>query len=184
MNIPNALSIFRIALVPLFVAVYFGGHSHAHMLATGIFLLAGATDVIDGHLARKLGQVTLLGRVLDPLADKLMVLAALVCCTVSGYIPLWAVILFAAKESAQALLSFLLFRKIKEVPASNIVGKAGTVLFYITIAVNIVFEVPAPFSLALLSVSLGCIFAALVTYVIRGVRISRELERDNLPPAA
>jgi len=178
MNIPNALSIFRIALVPVFVAVYFSGHAYAQMVATGIFLLAGATDVIDGHLARKMDQVTLLGRVLDPLADKLMVLAALVCCTLSGYIPLWAVILFAVKESAQALLSFLLFRKIKEVPPSNIIGKTGTVLFYITIAVNIVLDVPQALGYTLLGISLGCIFMALVSYVIRGVQVSREAEGE------
>lgn len=177
MNIPNALSIFRICLVPVFALVFFRGGEYGQLYATGIFLLAGATDVLDGHIARKMGQITMLGRVLDPLADKLMVLVALVCCLVAGYIPLWAVVLYVVKEGAQGICGLILFRRVKDVPPANRIGKTGTVLFYITIAVNIVFDNLNPvLKMFLLAVSLGCIFFAFASYIKRGIRLSRQAD--------
>jgi CDP-diacylglycerol--glycerol-3-phosphate 3-phosphatidyltransferase len=78
LNIPNLLTLLRMALIPLFVVVYYLPDPRAPMLATIIFAAAGATDWLDGYLARKLGQYSPFGAFLDPVADKLMVVAALV----------------------------------------------------------------------------------------------------------
>ncbi|MEA5040491.1 MAG: CDP-alcohol phosphatidyltransferase family protein [Clostridiaceae bacterium] len=174
MNIPNSLSMFRIFLVPVFILLFFSGIGHAYAWAMAIFLLAGLTDIIDGHLARKYNQITMLGRVLDPLADKLMVFSALICLTITGILPLWLAMLFLAKELIQLLGSLLLFRRIRDVPASNVVGKAGTFLFYVAIAVLVLFpQINSDLKLALLVLAFGMIFAALVTYAMRGVTILR-----------
>ena len=77
-NIPNMLSMVRIALIPVFIYVYYLPFDWSHIAATVLFTFAGITDWFDGYLARKLGQQSLLGAILDPLADKLMVVVVLI----------------------------------------------------------------------------------------------------------
>jgi len=78
MNIPNMLTLFRIALIPLFVIVFYLPVPWSHTVSAGIFVFAAVTDWLDGYLARKLNQQTPFGAFLDPVADKLMVVIALV----------------------------------------------------------------------------------------------------------
>jgi len=77
-NAPNILTLLRIALIPLFVVAYYLPYRDAHILATVLFVVAAATDWLDGYLARRLQQLSPFGAFLDPVADKLMVAAALV----------------------------------------------------------------------------------------------------------
>ena len=77
MNIPNSITSFRIALIPVFIVVFYLPYAWAAMLATCIFAVAAITDWFDGYLARKLQQQSSLGAFIDPLADKLMVISAL-----------------------------------------------------------------------------------------------------------
>jgi CDP-diacylglycerol--glycerol-3-phosphate 3-phosphatidyltransferase len=78
LNVPNLLTLLRIALIPLFIVAYYFPTARAPMLATVIFVAAALTDWLDGYLARRLGQYSLFGAFLDPVADKLMIAAALV----------------------------------------------------------------------------------------------------------
>jgi len=78
LNIPNLLTLLRLALIPLFVAVYYLPYVHASIVAAIIFTAAGVTDWLDGYLARRLAQYSPFGEFMDPVADKLMVAAALV----------------------------------------------------------------------------------------------------------
>ena len=78
MNIPNALTLFRIALIPVFVAVFYLPFSWSFLASAVVFVLAAVTDWLDGYLARRLDQSTSFGAFLDPVADKLMVAAALI----------------------------------------------------------------------------------------------------------
>ncbi len=77
-NAPNLLTLLRIVLIPMFVVVYFLPYSWANEVTTALFIVAGITDWLDGYLARKLGQYSPFGAFLDPVADKLMVAAALI----------------------------------------------------------------------------------------------------------
>lgn len=77
-NIPNILTLLRIALIPVFVVFFFTPFSWSNIAATAVFAFAGFTDWLDGYLARKLGQSTAFGAFLDPVADKLMVAIALI----------------------------------------------------------------------------------------------------------
>ena len=79
MNIPNKLSTLRICMVPIFVAAYFLPFSWGAYVAVGIFVLAAFTDFLDGYIARKYNMTTDLGKLLDPIADKILVCAALFC---------------------------------------------------------------------------------------------------------
>jgi len=77
-NIPNILTLLRIALIPVFIAFFYLPVAHANQICAGIFALAAITDWMDGYLARKLGQMSVFGAFLDPVADKLMVITALI----------------------------------------------------------------------------------------------------------
>ena len=77
MNIPNSLTLFRILLIPVLVALFYWPQAHTYFLTAAVFAVAAVTDWLDGYLARKLGQSTPLGAFLDPVADKLMISVAL-----------------------------------------------------------------------------------------------------------
>lgn len=172
-TVPNLLSLVRIALVPLFVWCFFAEFPRHRGCAILVFLAAGATDVVDGYIARHCGQITVWGRILDPLADKLMVFSALLCLTMANALPLWLVLLYLGKELAQGVCGFLLMRRIRDMPSSNRLGKVGTFLFYITIVALTLFEPVPTLKAVLLAASYLTIVAAFVSYVLRGLRLSR-----------
>jgi len=98
MNLPNKLTTLRIILVPVFIIVYMTlGTGFA---ACAIFVIASVTDFFDGHLARKHNLVTNYGKIMDPLADKLLVTAALICMVETNIVPAWMVIVILAREFA------------------------------------------------------------------------------------
>src|SRR5918992_198958 len=109
MNLPNALTLLRIFFVPLLVAALVKEdfqfrvgvwQVNKEFLALGIFLAAAATDLLDGYLARRWGQVTTVGMLLDPIADKLLVCAALISLVQVHAIPGWMAILIIGREFA------------------------------------------------------------------------------------
>ncbi|MDR0852636.1 MAG: CDP-diacylglycerol--glycerol-3-phosphate 3-phosphatidyltransferase [Clostridiales Family XIII bacterium] len=95
MNVPNILTLLRIALIPVFIVFLMTGHSYT---AAAVFVVASFTDMLDGQIARKYNLVTNFGKLMDPLADKLLVVSALVCLTQLGEIPGWMVIVILARE--------------------------------------------------------------------------------------
>ena len=136
-NIPNLLSVIRIGLVFVFVALFFTDHVYGALF---VFLLAGATDVVDGYLARKYNWITNLGKILDPFADKLMQCTVLVCLCVKDIIPLWFVIPFFVKEVGTLLIGLIVIRRRSVAVVSKWYGKLTVCLFYATIVLSTVFE--------------------------------------------
>ena len=100
MNLPNKLTILRVILIPFFVVFLIGyvGGSSARMIALVIFCAASLTDLLDGKIARKYNLVTHFGKFMDPLADKLLVSAALICFIELGSLPAWFVLIIIARE--------------------------------------------------------------------------------------
>lgn len=106
MNLPNLLSLLRIFLVPAFlIAIIYG----ALPAALALFVLAGATDAMDGFFARRLGQCTRLGAYLDPVADKLLVATAFISMAAIDLIPAWLTVLVVSKDLFIALGAAMLF---------------------------------------------------------------------------
>ena len=95
MNLPNKLTIARVIAVPFFIAAYMTG---LYYVAFVLFILASLTDMLDGKIARKYNLVTNFGKFLDPLADKILVLSALVILVEYGKIPSWIPIIVLARE--------------------------------------------------------------------------------------
>ena len=99
MNIPNSLTILRIALIPFFVVFMLADIGKAgKYIALVIFVIASLTDMLDGYLARKNHQITNFGKFMDPLADKLLVCSALICFTATGQLAAWITIIIIARE--------------------------------------------------------------------------------------
>ena len=127
LNIPNLLTGLRMALIIAFVAVHFALPDR-RSLAVSLLALGGLTDFLDGRIARRFHQVTWLGKLLDPLADKLMIVAVLVCLVDVGALPLWLVLLAIAKEGYMVTGGVLLYRRGIVIP-SDLMGKIPTFLF-------------------------------------------------------
>lgn len=99
MNVPNMLTILRVLMIPFFVLFMIGDITNAdNYIALGIFIAASLTDTLDGYLARKNNQVTNFGKFMDPLADKLLVCAALICLMDIEKLPSWIVIIIISRE--------------------------------------------------------------------------------------
>src|SRR5678816_4933182 len=98
MNLPNGLTLMRIFLVPLLVAVLLTKYNV--LIAAAIFLAASFTDLLDGYLARKRGQITTLGVLLDPVADKLLISAAFISLVQLQIVPAWMVVIIIGREFA------------------------------------------------------------------------------------
>lgn len=101
MNLPNKLTVLRVILIPFFVAAVLfdeGDSQIFRYLAASIFIVASLTDMLDGKIARKYNLVTNFGKFMDPLADKLLVCAALVCLVELEQLPAWMVIVIVSRE--------------------------------------------------------------------------------------
>ena len=97
-NVPNLLTFGRILIIPLFIELAYQASPLASLLAGALFAVAAITDVVDGWLARRMGLVTVIGKFLDPVADKLIVLAAMVMLVRLGRFPAWVAILLLSRE--------------------------------------------------------------------------------------
>ncbi len=130
-NVPNALTVFRIMLIPVYLYIFFSAIPYHVEIAYLILILAGVTDIVDGYIARTYKMITDFGKMMDPLADKLMMLAVITSFFLTGRISLWAALFFYARDVGMIVTSAVFhFRGKKTVPA-NAFGKLTTVLFYI-----------------------------------------------------
>lgn len=175
MTVPNILSIFRLILVPVFAVVFFQPGPNAHTWAALIYLVAFLTDIADGWIARHFNQITRLGRILDPAADKWMTFTVIICITVDGIIPLWAVIVFFCKELCMAIGGYIMYRKLGDVIPSNWLGKLSTGVFFLVCVVLVLFaDIPRTWSTGLISAALALTLAALVCYIVQFCRAMGE----------
>jgi cardiolipin synthase (CMP-forming) len=123
LTLPNVLSLARIALIPLFVALLLDpGSEGAGLVLLGIVV---STDWVDGAIARRTGQVTELGKVLDPVADRLAIAAALVALIVRGAFPLWAALSILVRDAAILLAGLVLLARGRRIDV-RFIGKLAT----------------------------------------------------------
>ncbi len=164
--LPNILSGLRILLVPVFLLVFFCGGEQAMIWAALVFLLAAITDFLDGHIARKYNYITNLGKILDPVGDKLLTLAMVACLAIRRVIPVWIPWFYLIKEVLMAFGGLLLQSKIsREMPASNLIGKTATfVLFCVGVSLML-FDIPPAAAEAMIIITVLLSLAALISYV-------------------
>ena len=157
-NLPNILTYLRVLMIPAVLLLIDRGTKRDSVYAALIFSLAAITDILDGFLARKLGIVSVIGKFLDPLADKLMVMATLVWMVTLGRIPAWAVILLLARELSITGLRAIASSEGMVIAAAD-QGKQKTALQMVGILCLILGY---PYQIRLLGINLGTIDLVLI----------------------
>ncbi|HHT42621.1 MAG TPA: CDP-diacylglycerol--glycerol-3-phosphate 3-phosphatidyltransferase [Firmicutes bacterium] len=126
MNLPNVVTLIRITLVPLFVYLYLINPGEMNLSAAFVFLLAAVTDGLDGYLARRRREITRFGQLIDPIADKLLISAALLALVEAGLVSTWLALIILGREFAVSGLRILAAAEGKVIAAS-LWGKVKTV---------------------------------------------------------
>ena len=124
LTVPNVISLARLAAIPVFVWLLFGRENRA--AAASLLAVLGATDWVDGFVARRYGQVTALGRVLDPVADRLLLAVAVVSLLIDGSVPVVVAALAVVRESLVAVAAVVLAAMGARRIDVTLLGKAGT----------------------------------------------------------
>jgi CDP-diacylglycerol--glycerol-3-phosphate 3-phosphatidyltransferase len=127
MGLPNAITILRIVLVGVFLALAYAGGTVPTTIALVVFLIASGSDFVDGYIARRQGTVSRMGQWLDPLADKLLIGAALIVLVDLRPFPLWAALVIAVREALVTILRARIVAGGGSLPAS-LIGKTKTVV--------------------------------------------------------
>lgn len=107
MNTPNKLTLLRVLLIPVFLVLVYLPFSYHMLWALAVFIVASLTDMADGRIARSRGLVTDFGKFMDPLADKMLVMAALLCFVELGRMPAWAMLIVVVREFAVTALRLI-----------------------------------------------------------------------------
>lgn len=160
MNLPNKLTVLRILLIPVFMVVLYWGFPGANYVALVIFVLASLTDLLDGKIARARNLVTDFGKFADPLADKMLVTAAMLWFVEIGLMPAWALLIVICREFAVSGLRMLASDAGRVIAA----GWSGKVKTAATMVCVVLMFLPIPAVL-----NTVCVWVIVVTTLYSGV---------------
>lgn len=133
-TIPNILSLFRLILIPVYTVIYLNAtESREYFLAGAILAVSCLTDMVDGQIARRFNMISNIGKVLDPLADKMTQLALTVSLSIKYPVLRSVLILFVVKEVFQATVMCVMFRRGKVLPGAILPGKICTTVLFISL---------------------------------------------------
>jgi len=184
LTIPNILSYVRIAMIPLYIYLYVSAETaEQYYKAAGILVLSGITDSLDGIIARKTGQITDLGKALDPLADKLTQIAVVGAMFVERPYILPLLVLFIGKELYLLISNVLLFKKDIFMDGAMWFGKLATAFFYISMLALVALpRLGKSTSLLIINVNIILQLVALLGYsrwFLKKFRSEKNKEIDN-----
>ena len=136
LTIPNLLSMFRLVLIPVYIAIYLNAENAAdYYLAAGILAVSCLTDMIDGKIARHFNLISSFGKILDPLADKATQFTLIICLNIKYSFLWYLVILFVLKESFQLIAGGINLRKGRMLKGALISGKVCTTVLFISLII-------------------------------------------------
>lgn len=174
MTIPNALSFFRILLVPLFAVLYLLSEQTPVLMywSFGVLLLSGATDLFDGMIARRFNQISELGKLLDPVADKLTQVTVVLCLAIRHTYLVPLLVLCVVKEAAQAVGGLLLLRQGEKIQGARWFGKVSTFAFYGVMAlIVLVPDMPRAATVILVGLVAVTMLFAFINYIRMYIQI-------------
>ncbi len=172
LTIPNVLSFFRLCLIPLFVWLYC--EKQAYFWTGAVLILSGLTDLLDGYIARTFNAVSNLGKILDPVADKLTQAAMLLCLLTRFPLMWFPLILMILKELFMGVTGLWIIRKTGRVFGANWHGKIATSLLYAMMILHVLWhDIPESISALFIAV---CIVMIAVSFVLYGIRNLQALE--------
>ena len=177
-TIPNMMSVFRILLIPFIHWMFF---TERYYIAAGLLVLSGITDLLDGFIARRFHMISALGKALDPIADKLTILAVLVslCFFSPTMIALVAVIVL--RELIMGIMGLFIIKKTGTTYSSRWHGKASTLFLYLTMLFNIIWsDMPHALYLTLLIVTSAIALISLILYFVSNIKILRQANINKM----
>ena len=160
MNLANKLTCFRVALIPVFLILLYWEFRYHLYAALAVFVIASLTDLLDGKVARKYNMITDFGKFMDPLADKLLVMAAMAWFVAMGWMPAWAFFIVIARELAVTGLRLIAVEQ-GRVIAAGMSGKVKTAATMVCICAMLLF----PYEI----LSVVCVAIILVTTIYSGI---------------
>lgn len=179
MNLPNKLTILRIIMIPVFIALFLYCDSNlGKILCTVVFALASFTDFVDGHIARKYNLVSNFGKFADPLADKMLVTAALICLCFSGALNPWYVIIITFREFMVTGIRILAISDGKVIAAGTS-GKIKTVIQLFAIIAMLIDRIYLlPFGLSFILMTLAVIMTVYsgAEYLIKNINLFKNVD--------
>lgn len=170
LNIPNALSFFRMLLIPVFIVFYMMADKTDYIYyvyAASALILSGLTDLFDGVIARKFNQITELGKILDPIADKLTQMAVVVCVAIklNNIAITLALTCFVLKEIAMLIGGYIILKNNIVIQPSQWYGKVATAVFYVVMAAIALFDLGTQTSFILILVAAVFMLFAFFQYL-------------------
>ena len=139
-TIPNILSMFRIALIPAYIVIYLNAEQPVeYFLAGSILAVSCLTDMIDGKIARKFNMISTVGKILDPIADKLTQFTLTLCLSVKYPVLRYVLLLFVIKEGFQGIVGLVYLFNRKMLPGALPAGKVCTTVLFISLTVLVFF---------------------------------------------
>ena len=171
-TVPNFLSLLRIFMIPVIVRLYV---RDSYVPALFVLALSGLTDIADGYIARHFNMVSDFGKVIDPAADKLTQVSGLLCLSLKIRALLPLVILLTVKETALALLGFIVLRETGVVKSAGWHGKLAAALLYLTMALHIAVQQMNPAITHALVIAAGAaMLLSFILYVRRSINLLHE----------
>lgn len=170
MNLPNKLSFSRVLLIPVIVLLYyfptivFFDDNVGYYLLSIVFIVASVTDFFDGYLARKMNLVTTFGKFIDPLADKLLVLAALLILNDKGIVPMWITLIILSREFIVTGIRLIAVGEGKVIAASKL-GKYKTASTMVALVLLLMF----PYADIFVDIGMYVLYLGLALTIISGV---------------
>lgn len=179
MNLPNKLSLLRICLIPVMVVLVTIGGTPYVQIGAVIFMIASITDYFDGKIARKQNLITDFGRFVDPLADKLLVLSALILLCAAGQIPAWVVIIILCRELAIDGLRMIAVRNGTVIAAGKL-GKLKTASQMLYILLLMFFQLSAWSNILTILLTLWVAGITIASGVDYFLHYGKELVKEGL----
>lgn len=163
LNVPNVLTVIRIVLAPIFAILYL---KTEYLYSVIVIVVSGLTDVVDGFIARRFNLITTLGKILDPIADKLTQAIIIICLAINHYndedsLLIYLLILLFAKEFTMLLGAIVLFKSGTRPSESKWWGKLSTVMVYVVFVFILLQDILTAEIIPVVVVNILCIFAAI-----------------------
>lgn len=183
LTIPNLLSLFRLVLIPVYVVIYLNASQQAHYyIAGGILAVSTLTDMLDGQIARRFNMISTVGKVLDPIADKLTQFT-LILCLAGEHPELWVILsLFVLKETFQLVAMCVFYRKGKMLSGALLSGKICTTVLFLSLIILVLMpDISQSVALTISVIDGICLLIAFADYVRTYVRQTAMLQ--DIPQA-
>lgn len=169
LTIPNLLSIFRLCLIPIFVWLYCV--EHQYLWTAGILVLSGITDIVDGFIARHFNAVSDIGKILDPIADKLTQGVMLICLCIRFPFIIALIVTMALKEIFVGITGLMAIHRTGKVQSAKWHGKIATILLYSTMILHVIwYNIPLEVSSLLILICIGIVILSFVLYGIANIK--------------